>query len=176
MDLRKKTHDKFVKLANEIDSDGILDHEILALERIMVERRKAERVANSHRYKIHKTQKNDLDINQGYTFVYRLGASIYYSPKGTRLQKMIAVGHELGHIYLGHVDVDVTGLPNNTTRVVNLVHESEASYFAKLIIARRTNQYSDTKWVNERIYSPSDIEVAILKIQPDYDETLLNTA
>jgi len=163
--LDAKLMSAFDDVVTEIEYDGILDHEVRAIEVLMAKKKLG---FGRRKYKIHKFQSNSLDSpKKGYAYVYSWGAEICYSPHGTRLQKMIAVGHELGHILFEHIGLENSQNSSSFGRV-DPEQEEEAYKFAELMAKRRSKQYSDKTFVQSRQHTDSQIEIAIREIHPNY--------
>jgi len=153
-------------VADEIDYTGVMDHEIRAVERIMAKRRCDEGVENSSYYKIDKTPIPGLQTQYGYAFIYPLGASIYYSSQGDRLQQMLTIAHELGHIYYEHASPYTVNM--NTSNISDPEKENEAYRFAYELIKRRSIQYGNAQFITERQFTNDEIVKRIKDIFPEY--------
>lgn len=155
----------FLKIVDEIELDGILDHEVRAAESIMSQNLPTN-VRN--RYKIHKhaDPSDTLKPFSGRVYVYLYGASIWFppEPKANRLHQMVIIAHELGHLCLGHVAAAIQGKPLDSVLIKDPAIEKEAFDFARMIVERRSNQYKDEKFLNSRRFSKSQIDNAIESI------------
>ena len=160
----------FAMVVDEVLNDCILDSEIRAVEKIMTKRNKTKGLMSG--YKIIKRQKIIKSPTIGFALLYPHGAEIYFCSEGTRVQKMIAVGHELGHIILEHIDAQPHQNSHLTTRhghtFINPEQEQEASQLAYLFVRRRSRQYLDKEFVKERQHSDEVILAAIKNIHPEY--------
>ncbi|MCL2501125.1 MAG: ImmA/IrrE family metallo-endopeptidase [Defluviitaleaceae bacterium] len=158
-------------MVNEINSDGILDHEVRAIETLMANKKQSEYRGQQRIYKIIKHQNCSIDSpHKGFAFVHPWGATIIYSPHGTRLQKMIVIGHELGHIFLEHIGLgDKRG--NTSYDRLDPKQEEEAFKFSGMIALRRSKQYRDNNFLEPRRYTSKQVDDAICDIYSNYKGT-----
>jgi len=157
----------FDELCDILDDGRYLDHEIRA-----VEWARTKRGSYSRPYTIIRKQTDSLswDGKRGSALLFEHGAQIWYLKEGTRLQKMIVIGHELGHIYLSHLNLD--GEKNSDNLSTNKYLETQATYFAKQIVSRRSNLFNDKEYITERQFSNQTIEDRVKDFQSDYDELM----
>jgi len=160
-------------MTSEIEENGIMDHEVRAIEVLMGNKKLAD---GRRKYKIIKHQsKNITSHKKGYAYVYSWGAEIFYCPSGSRLQKMIAIGHELAHIYLKHIGLNESkGKKSVSYKLTDPAQEEEAFEFAGLIARRRSQQYRDSEFLAKKQYGDNEIDTAIKNIYPNYRGTPKN--
>jgi hypothetical protein len=119
----------FREICEVLNKDRCLDHEIRAVELLRTEKFKKD--GDYHRpYTIIRKPSNKLGGKNAKAFVLILknGAEIRYMAEGTKLEQMIAVGHELGHIYLDHLSI--YGDRNSVLMKKDELQEKQASYFS----------------------------------------------
>jgi hypothetical protein len=157
-----------------INTDFI-DYAILTVSHYIASRINAKNNTDGREFKINKSEAPNIPTGQGYTIAWPSGADIYYSSQGSMLQQWVAIAHELGHLVL-HYNInhksnvfDYDNAGNN----VNLIYETQASYFAKQLLSHNIEQYRSHGVGEAKRYKISDIDDAILSIYPYYNETSL---
>ena len=169
---KSRVDESFNDLCKVLNADRFLDHEIRAAELLLTEMQTRETPDEARPYTIYRKQTSSLCWNgkRGSALLYKHGALIWYLKDGTRLQKMIVVGHELGHIYLHHINLN--GVKNSDNLTKNRYLETQATYLSKKIIERRSALFQDTEYINERQVDNWQIDEEILSFQPDYNELM----
>jgi hypothetical protein len=155
----------FNEMLSEIELNGYLDHEIRAVEKIVSDRYSDEIKAT--RFKIFKNQSHRAGKDTGAVFMSKnYTAILHYSSKGSHLDKILAIGHELGHIALDHVNIIN---PITSGIIKDVRKETQATYFAK-IIAKRLSVQCTSNDLKARHFSPEDVDAAVTALGMVYDE------
>jgi|GEM_PF-1819163 len=129
-------------------------------------------------FKIYKNIAQNIPEGKGMTFFFDSGAELLYSDEGSSLKKRIAIAHEIGHILL-HFDIInynfiQTGSNASTGGLSDRdIPETQASYFAKVLMNARTSLFSEPDFIERRVYKEATIVEAIKEIYPLYDEAHL---
>ncbi|MDR2598849.1 MAG: ImmA/IrrE family metallo-endopeptidase [Oscillospiraceae bacterium] len=163
----------FEELCEVLNDDRYLDHEIRAVEWILTNTETYRKKNDYYRpYTIIRKKRASLswEGKRGCAFLYEYGAQILYLKEGTRLQKMIVIGHELAHIYLHHLNLN--GVSNSDNLSDNRFLETQATYFSKKVIERRTDLFNDNEYINDRKFNKQTINERILDFQSDYNEKM----
>jgi len=63
--------------------------------------------------------------------------------------------------------------PKSTSEHKELLPETQATYFSKILMLNRTEYYSRSDVLDGRIVNKEQIDEAIKKIYPDFDESIL---
>ncbi len=170
-ELKKPDIDKLCKeLFREIDANGYLDHETRAVEKMVSDAHSTK--GKTIRFKIFKHECPRSRYDVGAAFICKnYTADIHYSERGSRLDKLLAIGHELGHIALNHVNPMVPFC--NTAVIKDRKMETQATYFARLVTARRAGQYGDKDFYESRHFDEESIDKAIVDLRMVYDESEL---
>ena len=156
-----------------LDDDRYLDHEIRAVESAITKKLTPEsEYGNSYTIQRKKTDSCKWKGIKGITFICEKGAQIWYLAEGTRLQKMITIGHELGHIYLAHLKLD--GIRRSDRLSKDLYVETQATYFSKLTVKRRAELFRNKDYLAKRRLSLDEINAEIIEFQSDYDEKMFD--
>ncbi len=170
-ELKKSDIDKLCsELFQEIDANGYLDHETRAVEKLVSDAYSTE--GKAIRFKIYKNESPRSKYDIGAAFISQNNtAVIHYSQNGSRLDKLLAIGHELGHIALDHVNPLIP--MHNTKSIKDKKRETQATYFARLVTARRAGQYGDKDFYESRHFDEESIDKAIVDLRMVYDENEL---
>jgi len=163
----------FDEICTILNDDRFLDHEIRAVESAITKKLTPESEYGTS-YTIQRKRTDSCKWTQinGITFICEEGAQIWYLAEGSRLQKMVTIGHELGHIYLAHLKLE--GIRRSDALSKDRYTETQATYFSKLIVKRRAELFKNREYITERQPSLTEINSVIKSFQSDYDEDMLD--
>lgn len=166
----------------EIRRNGYLDREVRAVEQILSAKFNRPRFPSefvifknpsSPKSKEYQacafTYGNRAQINAPFDLYL---ADILYPPEGKRLEKILLIGHELGHIALNHISiVDKNG---STINITDRKQETEATHFARLIAEEHVGANGSNYFLDDQHFEKDDIISTIKAMDMIYDEGLLD--
>ncbi|MDR1699733.1 MAG: ImmA/IrrE family metallo-endopeptidase [Lachnoclostridium sp.] len=164
---REKIHEA-LKEIKEHDGHCHLAREICSVEHCMSQQIK-HCIKRDKKYKIIRIETNWLKKAQAWSYLFPFGMELRYAEGGTGMDKRFAIAHEVGHLLL-HYDPDKHDEENkkvSTFAIRDPQRETEASYFAKILL----NQRED---LVKRFHGGLE-EKTIKEYCKEYDEDLLDT-
>ncbi len=146
-----------------------LAHYIRAIEDYILERKKEKE--SLCLYRIFLNSEDITNKNKAWGFLFKNGFEITISNNGGENTQRMLVAHELGHLILHHNLLDKEKINSNTNKFNdNIKAETEATYFAKLILEERGKFY---KSVENLFKYPESNKLIKDMYDSQYDENLL---
>ena len=102
---------------------------------------------DSHNFNIEIRKADYFDETTGIVYIYKNGALILYSTKGSPVEQLMVICHELGHIILHR----------NSLPTIKEPMEFEATLFAVEIIKKRYTRLNDFNITNDQIQESLNI-------------------